>query len=548
MRIDLIPPKRIQFGHISKSVTPDGKPVTGGGTRVTITGKSDDEKAVWKTLGDGNEDMVEWAVICAALHVLDDEIVKAAEAAGIRIGVLPGSNLKSAHHSSTPPPMPNGIQRPQLHPTGVSQTRAANIPQEMARSPPQGMPMPLLNGRRPPPPPQQQQNGNQDPRLMQQDPRMQQQGPPPMQRPPPQMQMQSPQMQMPPPQQRGMPPPGSQHGSPMVPIVPPPRQHIPFPGDMRSPPIGGSSTPHQPQQLPLRQQQPPMQQGPPPPGPQGDGRARLLSRNGPRPQMPPQQEQLPPPQQQQGPLSPPYNPRPGPLSQQGRANGAGGLPQVPPQYSNGRGPSPRPDQGGSISPRSGDNLSSRSAPPASLNALRSKQSPPTHGGPLPPPGSMPNDYRGFNDGQHPAPFAQVQPVPQSPRRDRFNGPPPQQSPSQGMSSRMSDPPMSKPPPRRSSAQAAQQSMSPQHYQGQPQQQQYQQPGPPPQQQQYQAPQQAVDDDMVDSVAFMLGTTALNDAGALGDEEIGPRSAGPVSSNGNGNESSRSRVGRLLRNR
>lgn len=36
----LIPPKRIEFGRIQKN-----SPESGGGTRVAITGKSDEEKA-----------------------------------------------------------------------------------------------------------------------------------------------------------------------------------------------------------------------------------------------------------------------------------------------------------------------------------------------------------------------------------------------------------------------------------------------------------------------------------------------------------------------
>lgn len=93
----LIPPKRIEFGRIQKN-----SPESGGGTRVAITGKTDEEKAgtrflsdrnsnaghetkqvlrsaraaVWKTLGEGNEDMVEWIVLAAALTVLDDEIIQ----------------------------------------------------------------------------------------------------------------------------------------------------------------------------------------------------------------------------------------------------------------------------------------------------------------------------------------------------------------------------------------------------------------------------------------------------------------------------------------
>ncbi|KAJ3542574.1 hypothetical protein NMY22_g3466 [Coprinellus aureogranulatus] len=72
-----IPPKRIEFGKIQKN--PPGPNGTGGGTRISITGKTPEEKAVWQTLGEGNEDCVEWVVLCAALNLLDDEIIKAAE-------------------------------------------------------------------------------------------------------------------------------------------------------------------------------------------------------------------------------------------------------------------------------------------------------------------------------------------------------------------------------------------------------------------------------------------------------------------------------------
>ncbi|PFH50645.1 hypothetical protein AMATHDRAFT_75444 [Amanita thiersii Skay4041] len=70
-----IPPKRIEFGKIQKN--PPGP--NGGGTRISITGKTPEEKAVWQTLGEGNEDCVEWVVLCAALNLLDDEIIKAVE-------------------------------------------------------------------------------------------------------------------------------------------------------------------------------------------------------------------------------------------------------------------------------------------------------------------------------------------------------------------------------------------------------------------------------------------------------------------------------------
>lgn len=46
----LIPPKRVEFGRIEKTTTDKGGD---GGTRVIITGKTDEQKAVWKTLGEG---------------------------------------------------------------------------------------------------------------------------------------------------------------------------------------------------------------------------------------------------------------------------------------------------------------------------------------------------------------------------------------------------------------------------------------------------------------------------------------------------------------
>lgn len=64
----LIPPKRIEFGRIQKNSATGGG---GAGTRITITGKTAEEKAVWQTLGEGNEDCVEWVVLCAALNLLE---------------------------------------------------------------------------------------------------------------------------------------------------------------------------------------------------------------------------------------------------------------------------------------------------------------------------------------------------------------------------------------------------------------------------------------------------------------------------------------------
>ena len=108
----LIPPKRVEFGRISKN-----GPEQGGGTRLAITGRNDEEKAVWASLGSGNEDAVEWLVVCAALVVLDDEIVFAAgAAAGGKIRSRPPSPTKRAAGSGAmrvvaPVEMQSGVPR-----------------------------------------------------------------------------------------------------------------------------------------------------------------------------------------------------------------------------------------------------------------------------------------------------------------------------------------------------------------------------------------------------------------------------------------------------
>ncbi|GAA5991672.1 hypothetical protein JCM11641_000949 [Rhodosporidiobolus odoratus] len=169
----LIPPKRIEFGRIQKN-----PPETGGGTRVAITGKSDEEKAVWKTLGEGNEDMVEWIVICAALTVLDDEIISAAEKSGmgakLRTPRMPAAQMappSPSRQRTIPSPQPRGSPMP-MHPP-----RSATAP------PPQGFPQP-----HPHQPPQPYPHG-QPPHHHQQQ---QQQAYPPRQQSRPQAQQHSP--------------------------------------------------------------------------------------------------------------------------------------------------------------------------------------------------------------------------------------------------------------------------------------------------------------------------------------------------------------------
>ncbi|GAA5899854.1 uncharacterized protein JCM6883_006009 [Sporobolomyces salmoneus] len=137
----LIPPKRVEFGRIQKNT-----PESGGGTRVAIVGKSDEEKAVWKTLGEGNEDMVEWIVICAALVVLDDEIISAAEkAAGGKVSRGNGNGGAGSKLSAGPPPPPQ--QQSQGPPRSPMRTGGGPSP-----SPQRHMPMPNMPMQAPPPP------------------------------------------------------------------------------------------------------------------------------------------------------------------------------------------------------------------------------------------------------------------------------------------------------------------------------------------------------------------------------------------------------------
>ncbi|GMK59600.1 hypothetical protein CspeluHIS016_0802060 [Cutaneotrichosporon spelunceum] len=90
-----IPPRRVEFGKIQKN--PQDR---GGGTRITITGKTDDEKQVWQTLGVGNEDCVEWVVACACLNLLDDQILQAAERK--QTGAGPASTAPSPAMRTSP--------------------------------------------------------------------------------------------------------------------------------------------------------------------------------------------------------------------------------------------------------------------------------------------------------------------------------------------------------------------------------------------------------------------------------------------------------------
>lgn len=124
----MIPPKRVEFGRIQKNaIAGNGG---GAGTRVTISGRTPDEVAVWQTLGEGNEDMVEWIVLCAALNLIDEEIVKAAsrtfenqvqqqqpQGATMHRTGQPAASSPGASTSSAPMPLPAGA-RPRMPSAG----------------------------------------------------------------------------------------------------------------------------------------------------------------------------------------------------------------------------------------------------------------------------------------------------------------------------------------------------------------------------------------------------------------------------------------------
>ena len=86
----------------------------------SISGRTMEECAVWQTLGEGNEDMVEWIVLCAALNLIDEEIVKAAErnadptrrlSAPINSAPLIAQSASAPmHNHPQPPPKSRGAQ------------------------------------------------------------------------------------------------------------------------------------------------------------------------------------------------------------------------------------------------------------------------------------------------------------------------------------------------------------------------------------------------------------------------------------------------------
>ncbi|KAI1795765.1 hypothetical protein LXA43DRAFT_970198 [Ganoderma leucocontextum] len=150
-----IPPKRIEFGKIQKN--PPGP--NGGGTRISITGKTAEEKAVWQTLGEGNEDCVEWVVLCAALNLLDDEIIKAAEKNPPPPGGAPAPVPPQGVGRGAPVSLRDPGVAPPLGPGGPGPVRAGSMPIPQGRGPPppgphmQGPPPGAGPGYRGPPPP-----------------------------------------------------------------------------------------------------------------------------------------------------------------------------------------------------------------------------------------------------------------------------------------------------------------------------------------------------------------------------------------------------------
>ncbi|BGP27030.1 hypothetical protein Rt10032_c12g4939 [Rhodotorula toruloides] len=311
----LIPPKRVEFGRISKNA-----PEQGGGTRVSITGKNDEEKAVWKSIGEGNEDGVEWIVICAAMCVLDDEIVEAAEKAGFPPASGLAAGAKSRGNGSPPsmlaapnmtqPSASGGLRIPSPHrtrvlpplhlstdlPRSASSNSLGQLHGPFAPSPqlPQaqvGYPTPPRNGPSPAgsrqtPPTQQQQppprsrpssRGQSTPSA----PDPSQNGYPP---PPEVPQHYQQQQRATPPrqsQQQAPPPRGSSRGAAMLQPQPPPHA-MPPPHEQFRQPI-----PH-PQQS--YAEQPPQQQ----PFPHSNGGQQQYYRPPPSAPMPPPQQQQPP--------------------------------------------------------------------------------------------------------------------------------------------------------------------------------------------------------------------------------------------------------------
>ncbi|KAJ6496610.1 hypothetical protein C8R47DRAFT_347860 [Mycena vitilis] len=301
-----IPPKRIEFGKIQKN--PPGP--NGGGTRISITGKTPEEKAVWQTLGEGNEDCVEWVVLCAALNLLDDEILKAADKNGGG-GPPPSAPVPVSLRDPGPANPPPGLAAQQPRPNG-------SIQQQRPPPGPGGPPMQRPQGGPPNGPPMQQGGPP-----MQRGPPLMQQGGPPMQqggpqRPPPNGF--SPQQGPPPggfpPQQRPPPGPG---GFPPQQRPPPGPGGQPMPMQQRPPPgpqqwqgqgqgqYGSPQPGYGPGPGPARQgtpqggpmMMPPMRAGTMPP--QGSPPVGYGSRGPPPPQM---QQQQPPQQMQQQQMQP----------------------------------------------------------------------------------------------------------------------------------------------------------------------------------------------------------------------------------------------------
>lgn len=273
----LIPPKRVEFGRISKN-----GPEQGGGTRLAITGRSDEEKAVWASLGPGNEDAVEWLVVCAALIVLDDEIVLAA---GAKIRDRPPSPVKrtgGAMRVVGPVEMQSGVPR--------SASSSNLVP---------GAPGPSAAGSRGPSPSHGRQHQQGYP------------GPAPGPGPGP--------------DPRFMPPQGHPQGPPQsqqYAAAPPPHHH-PQQQQHFAPPAQQQQQQYYPQQQP-HHPQPQQQHAPPPPAP-------APAPSQPHPPPPPRGAFAPPPRSSSQPS--------GPAAHAHVQNGGAGAPVQPPPRGDSRAPS-----------------------------------------------------------------------------------------------------------------------------------------------------------------------------------------------------------------
>lgn len=116
-----------QFGKLHKIIKNHKTEIT-----ITITGKSQEEKAVWQTLGDGNEDAVEWVILCTIMNLIGNQIRKSpSEIPPLAPQLTPP--LQSIHQRPPAPAVP--IQQPNKPTTQIHQRPAQLGPPQLG--PPQ---------------------------------------------------------------------------------------------------------------------------------------------------------------------------------------------------------------------------------------------------------------------------------------------------------------------------------------------------------------------------------------------------------------------------